>query len=258
MKLSKRLIAAIGMLSLSAVMLVTSSFAWFSMNTNVSANGMTVTAQGEQVYLQIIKKETGSFAENTAQTSVDFSAVDAVALKPVSVYADNTYANPYAGGNSFVWASASSESDTDHTADDDTYETRANVVQDGYALMQSLYIRLDPAAGTTTATAPLKASSVTLAENTTALAKTVSVLVVCGSKSQLFRQEEEGGKFVFKPTGDGKLTEAAFTNPGAGYVQVDVYVFFDGENENCTTANYRAAKQELKNQYAVSVNFTCA
>ena len=50
MKLTKKLIPAIGMLMLSAVMLVTSSFAWFSMNENVSVTGMSVTAKGDQVY----------------------------------------------------------------------------------------------------------------------------------------------------------------------------------------------------------------
>ena len=57
MKLSKKLIPAIGMLMLSAVMLATSSFAWFSMNESVTATGMSVSAKAEQVYLQIIRKQ---------------------------------------------------------------------------------------------------------------------------------------------------------------------------------------------------------
>ena len=54
MKHTKKLIPAIGMLLLSACMLVTSTFAWFSMNENVTATGMNVVAKGDQVYLQII------------------------------------------------------------------------------------------------------------------------------------------------------------------------------------------------------------
>lgn len=41
----KKLIPALALLLISAVMLGTSSFAWFSMNTEVTATGMSVTAQ---------------------------------------------------------------------------------------------------------------------------------------------------------------------------------------------------------------------
>ena len=55
MKLTKKLLPAIGMLMLSTAMMVTSSFAWFSMNTEVVAQNMQVTAKAEQVYLQIVE-----------------------------------------------------------------------------------------------------------------------------------------------------------------------------------------------------------
>ena len=45
MKLSRKLVPAIAMLLVSAVMLSTASFAWFSMNTTVSATGVQVQAQ---------------------------------------------------------------------------------------------------------------------------------------------------------------------------------------------------------------------
>lgn len=45
MKLSRKLVPAIAMLLVSAVMLSTASFAWFSMNTTVNATGLNVQAK---------------------------------------------------------------------------------------------------------------------------------------------------------------------------------------------------------------------
>ena len=44
MKNTRKLIPAIAMLLISAVMMSTASFAWFTMNTQVEANGMQITA----------------------------------------------------------------------------------------------------------------------------------------------------------------------------------------------------------------------
>lgn len=55
MKKFKKLIPALCMLLVSAVMLGTTTFAWFSMNTSVKATNMTVTAKSNSTYLQISK-----------------------------------------------------------------------------------------------------------------------------------------------------------------------------------------------------------
>ena len=53
MKKFKKLIPAFCMLLVSAIMLGSSTFAWFSMNEKVTASGMTVTATSEQTYMII-------------------------------------------------------------------------------------------------------------------------------------------------------------------------------------------------------------
>lgn len=54
MKLTKKIIPALAMLLISAVLMSTASFAWFSMNDTVTATGMTVTAvQQEEIFLEI-------------------------------------------------------------------------------------------------------------------------------------------------------------------------------------------------------------
>ena len=72
MKISKKLISAIVMLTLSFVMLVTSSFAWFSMNTNVKATGMSVSAKADQLFLQIVKG-TETFDSAAPQTEAQIN-----------------------------------------------------------------------------------------------------------------------------------------------------------------------------------------
>ena len=70
MKLSRKLVPAIAMLLVSAVMLSTASFAWFSMNTTVNATGMQVQAQA--MGSLIITKDAPPTA-NTASTTVDLT-----------------------------------------------------------------------------------------------------------------------------------------------------------------------------------------
>ena len=57
MKKLKKLIPAFCMLLVSVAMLGTSTFAWFSMNKEVKATGMQITAKSDSVYLLIMEGE---------------------------------------------------------------------------------------------------------------------------------------------------------------------------------------------------------
>ena len=69
MKKFKKLIPAFCMLLVSAVMLGSSTFAWFSMNNKVTATGMEVTAKSNTQFLVISGSET-SVVANYSATSV--------------------------------------------------------------------------------------------------------------------------------------------------------------------------------------------
>lgn len=56
MKKFKKLIPALCMLLVSAVMLGTTTFAWFSMNNKVSVNGMSVEAKANTLYAIVLKE----------------------------------------------------------------------------------------------------------------------------------------------------------------------------------------------------------
>lgn len=53
MKNTRKLIPALAMLLVSAILMTTASFAWFSMNTTVTATGMQVTAKSNATFLLI-------------------------------------------------------------------------------------------------------------------------------------------------------------------------------------------------------------
>ena len=64
----KKLIPALAMLLVSAILLGTSTYAWFSMSTEVSATGMEVTAVSDAIFLEISDAESGTYATSAAQT----------------------------------------------------------------------------------------------------------------------------------------------------------------------------------------------
>ena len=75
MKKTKRLLVAICLLIVSATLLGTASFAWFSMNTEVGVDGIQVEAYSDSLFLEISKDNT------TYNTSVDFSSNGEVVLR---------------------------------------------------------------------------------------------------------------------------------------------------------------------------------
>lgn len=266
MKLTKKLIPALGMLVLSACMLVTSTFAWFSMNDVVKATNMTVSAKGDQVYLQIVAGKDTAFVNGKAQTSADITADETAELKPTNVKATGNVA--YVGGAP-IWVSASG-ADAENAYQLGGYTTVDDLNK--YALVNIFKIRLDPTAGANTASGTLRVSDVRFKnaneENgpatVDALGQCVSVLVACTDaqgqvvKAQLYKQLGADGKFTFvggdnflAGTKGADATYYLFDNHTTG-VTINIYVFFDGDNAKCTLSSFAAAS----NKYSVDVSFT--
>jgi hypothetical protein len=244
MKLTKKLIPAIGMLMLSAVMLVTSSFAWFSVNTDVTAKGMSVTAKADQVFLQISNSTTFD-AQKSMMSANAPDATKQATLLPTNVVesldggAVVAYKEGSAAKDTVKWVKNYSK-EVDKPGPSGTYE-EIGAAKD-YYLLNTFYLRLNPAAGKVTADKPLTSTVALTGEPTDNLSKTVSVLVKCGTLAQLWKQVD--GAWVNKA--DDTLTAGNFANivqddqtaeNADGPVAVEVYIFFDGDNANCTTAN---------------------
>ena len=275
MKLTKKLIPAIVMLMFSAVMLVTSSFAWFSMNKDVAATGMSVTAQGKQIYLQIVESKDSFDAGGKQVEATATPPYNKGTLLPTNVKA-KADKSEYVSGE-FVWVTAEGMDAENGTKNGEYTEVKTGT--DHY-IKNTFKIRLDPTAGAEEAEAPLKVSGVTFSKQvsiakTEHLARSVSVLVVCTYKennedvvkTQHFTQADVDtslaedalpnvGAFT-RTAGDEALTKGdKFKNPEAGYVTVDIYVFFNGDSEHCTLEEL--GKATLNNNYSVTVGFTVA
>ena len=268
MKLTKKLLPALGMLALSACMLVTSTFAWFSMNENVVAKDMTITAKGNQVYLQIINANGSNdgnpgndtaFVDGKAQTWSNANNTSAELL-PVNVKADKTNWNEYNGGNTFVWATATGTT----PSNGDVSGAYSEATGTNYYLKNTFKIRLDPTAGAANASGPLTVESVTFTADydSNDLGASVCVLVVCGSNSQLWTQDTTAGTFASHSNSDEYLdattvgSDDVFNNTTG--VTVDVYVFFNGDHDNCTLEKLAAANTAGTNSYPIEVTFTVA
>lgn len=80
----KKLIPAVVMLLVSALLMATASFAWFSMNQTVTAKDMTVIAKSNQMFL-LIKAGTATATEvQTAAKIEDDATVPSAALYPAA------------------------------------------------------------------------------------------------------------------------------------------------------------------------------
>ena len=79
MKKFKKLIPALCMLLVSAVMLGTTTFAWFSMNNRVTASGMQVVAKSDNTYLLIGTGDNNTYQKIQALangTTADLAVTD--------------------------------------------------------------------------------------------------------------------------------------------------------------------------------------
>ena len=289
MKLTKKLFPAIGMLLLSACMLVTSTFAWFSMNENVTATGMNVVAKGDQVYLQIINPNntkdgySNAFINGSAQVDA-YGNSTGLELLPTNVKANNTDFAAYEEGSTFVWATAIGKAPGQNYVDNNganqtdgyapvngQYTEAPHSEETPYYLENTFSIRLDPTAGAASAAGPLRVSTVSFTSDvnhTDDFAKTVCVFVVCGDYAQLYSYET--GAFT-KVAGDDYLAATEIEVAGEGGattkknvfkdttgVEVTIYVFFNGDNPNCTLEKLAAANTSSLNTYSVDVSFTVA
>ena len=288
MKLTKKLLPAFGMLLLSACMMVTSTFAWFSMNDTVKATNMSISARGNQIYLQIIDKNNTTnttalgneikFVAGKAQTFAN-AANSTDELLPVNVKTESgTSYSEYSGGKDFVWVSAIGKAPTKDYVDGEETQTDGYApasgytkvtATEGYYLKNTFNIRLDPTAGNLVAPGALRVDNVAFAsDHSDDFSKTVCVLAVCGNYSQLYTYDGTQAKFVPHAkndeylSGDGTNAEGgkAFNVSDDNGVAVDIYVFFNGDSEYCTLEKLAAVKAQDGGykSYSVDVTFTVA
>lgn len=224
MKKFRKLVPALCMLLISAVLLGTSTFAWFSMNTTVTATGMQVTAKTDHTYL-LISDTNDKDALQTDPTAddrkVDFAMGTASSLAPS---AHETFGATGASTDAATvgkWYSAQGKTPDKTDMKDDTKTALTGF--DGYVLTKSVYITVTKDSKIAT---NLKVSA-TITNNTTATdIAPLKVLVVCGDKY-----------VELAPDALTSATVLADQIKSDTLTKVDIYIYYDGAHANVTTNN---------------------
>ena len=245
MKKMRKLIPALAMLLISAVMMSTASFAWFSMNTTVSASGMSVTAKNESKYLQIISGADTSFHATDAQITATATKANN-ALRPTALVAsindEGASITSYQGSTTLVWAEAFSNDPDVYTKpttnkyNDVTTSATATDNTNYHTLYNIFQVRMNPTTGVENG-GVLSVSNVKVTasgEGNETLLPALRVAIIGTDKGAIYNS---AGTLV---AGDASIITAVSTTPS----QVKVFVFFDGEdpaaytNAVSSTASY--------------------
>ena len=242
MKKFKKVVPALCALLVSAVMLGSSTYAWFSMNTKVTAKGMSVTATSSSTYLVISENSTVG-----TETSLDLKAVKG-SLLPVS-YTTSPIQNAAASSTLVAankWFTAVGTDTTNGTAQTDS-KKQLNITENNnfgsadtnnYYVIKSFYIGL--VAGSSAVTKGIQADVKFSANQKSDINQCLTVKIVYGENDD----PTDAGTtqtFVYgAATGEVTKYSAALQENGlintTNATKVTVYIYFDGENENCTTA----------------------
>lgn len=268
MKKMMKLVPAFIMLLVSAILVSTASYAWFSMSNQVTATGMKVQATADSGIL--IKTHAVNFTYTIpanaqtfkATTDVAMSDADAPLLLPVStINASSWYKN---NSDEFDNAKAGQASDT-YTAVTDTT---------GYYAKFNFKIR-SSANAVAVDNVKLKIDQFTLTtpqdQTSAALNKAIRVAVVYGSQVYIYAPLEASqsdpnpyfdanGQKNFAPTYSNPNTVTVKKTVGADDVftltgnqipasdtgiDVFVYIYFEGEDPNCKSSNITASLDKL-------------
>ena len=256
MKKTLKLIPAIAMLLISAVMLSTATFAWFSMNTTVTAQGMQVKA----------KAEGGIVISNSAKTtwgaSADSTLATVTSMLPTSTanltnWYHGTSANPADANASTSTTTNGAEAITLKNSNGLMYVDKSgnNALDDGedvYCLVTQYYIKSTTASALQTS---LYIKSVTVTTNTSATTALNGALRVAVKYGNSFYQiygstaTSTGTYYVGNQSStattvnDYDTTNVQITgvtsvaNTDENATLVEIYAWFEGEDAACKSNN---------------------
>lgn len=207
----KKLIPAICMTLIAAVMLASSTFAWFSMNTSVTAEGMQVTAKTDNAFLIISKGTTLTGKATSANAGVNES------LYPVKPVVELTSGNI---GIVTSWGTATSSNPDDANTGAVVTPLNGSATFENYVVKVSFMVGIVENSGDVAN--DLKLTGLTISD----VNDGITVVVVCGTNLYSHNANVDGGS--------EKLADAASVTSG---VQVDVYIYIDGSNANVKTTN---------------------
>ena len=266
MKKTKIIIPAMGLLLLSTAASITGTVAWFSVNTTVTANGMSVKAKAQE----------GITISNAAAGTYNFTAASVkdtcAALYPASSWNCSTFltsvsTNPGLANTQQTYTTATAWVDNDH---------------DAHYVVHDFYIRSSSPAALTVGSLDVnevtaKVGGAAAAQN---LSKSLRVGVVFAGSSNYYIYAPVTGYStpvsVQKAAGAYSTAEGARASVaalasntesndtavreipanGANGLHVSVYVWFEGEDAACISNNLVVDTEQL--DIAIEFGFTAA
>ena len=239
MKNTRKLIPALAMLLVSAVMVSTASFAWFSMNTTVTANGMSVKAEVNETFLLISNTPFNSQDTTNTTHAAQIQAGKAVLIELEEATANAIFPAEMADGStnngnlSFQYYQGTDFNDGTKTGNAQNVAKSASYVKE--------YVYYITVAKNSPATQNIVVSNVSItgAEGSEAAAVVVATDYACID----FKETTATQSAVI--SGDLTITDQ-------NVFEVHVYVYIDGNHESITTANAANLKDAKVNiQFSV-------
>ncbi len=224
--LKTQLLAAIAMVLVASIALVSSTYAWFASNTKVDATGMQVTAQSTQAFLLISNaKSTAEEIQTENKTSVELTVTaDEAKLMPAAHETITKAAEAAVDQNKWY---------TGFSADPTKVEMNAGTKQTltaftGYVIHKQVWVTV---AKNSTPVKDLSVSA-TIGNKATGTITQAKVLVASSDAAA------ELSSATTAPT--TKLTGATTTITDSTVVALDIYIYIDGNDSAVFTNNFNS------------------
>ena len=240
--LKKQMAAAVAMVTVAAVALGSSTYAWFVSNNTVTAKTTNISAMSNSAYLVIDKVKTTD--QSQTEYSYQTDPITQTALYPAQVIANGVWESAYAAN-----PGASTEQDNTRfqiKSDGQTTGSAEAAVAGKYAITEKFFIGTGGYDGEFT---DLVVSNMTLSAPAKDIANAMRVLVKCGNNWQVWKYDAQAGKGVQVSTYKTTAEEEEVTLSGQaakmkdkvgkteGDAEVDVYIYYDGADTNIKSDN---------------------
>ena len=251
MKMTRKLIPALVMLLVSAIMLSTASFAWFATNDNVKAQDMTVTVKTAASFLEISATEDSGYLHYADASNKKYTG-DGLDLVNAQLSGEGNTKRTLA------WRTGTSSSATNATTETVytpvTLAGETYTVANNYALINTFWVRMSAGSTDTISNLAITGVTATIAEgDTNNLSKALRVLVVGPDGIQLWTNTS--GTFALDNTSNAMLIDEVDKNAQ----KLDVYVYFDGDDSTAFTNNtFDANGDRALDDIKVTVTFAAA
>lgn len=262
LKTKKRLASAVAMLLISSMMLGTATYAWFSMNTTVTATGMNVKARAEEG-LVIAPAVSGTYDRTATSVKTDVAELYPGSTADLTNWWHSVSTNPGAANTQQAYTAG-----TAWTANSGTY---------GNYVIHDFYIRSSADAALTVTS--LNISRVDVTVNGGAALQDLSPSIRVGVRIAGDETSGTQNTYIFAPitgadtactiqpgsptgttpvayTGTGRINPAESTAPvstaitsipakSQAGIHVEVFIWFEGEDSHCISNNLVASLQQL-------------